>query len=76
MAANSDAVIPTQKAVKTALATKAASTILTTQTIRAAAGVPSGAPTGTEARIAVDTTAVSGGIYYWSGSAWVKAATV
>ncbi len=45
-------------------------------TIRQAAGVPTGAPTGTELPIAADTTAVSGGLYVWSGSAWVKAATV
>ncbi len=45
-------------------------------TIRQAAGVPTGAPTGTELPIAADTTAVSGGLYVWSGAAWVKAATV
>lgn len=45
-------------------------------TIRQAAGVPSGAPTTTELPIAADTTAVSGGLYVWSGAAWVKAATI
>lgn len=49
---------------------------LPTPTVRAAAGVPTGAPTGTELPLAADTTAVSGGMYAWSGSAWVKVATV
>lgn len=40
-----------------------------------AAGVPAGAPNG-KLPIAVDTTAVSGGIYVWNGAAWVKAATI
>jgi len=40
-----------------------------------AAGVPSGAPDGA-LPIAVDTTAVTGGIYVWDGAAWVKAATI
>lgn len=40
-----------------------------------ASGVPSGAPVG-KLPIAVDTTAVTGGIYVWNGSAWVKAASV
>lgn len=44
--------------------------------VRAAAGVPSGAPEATELPIAVDTTGGSGGVYYWSGSAWVKAASI
>lgn len=47
-----------------------------TPVVRIAAGVPSGAPTVGELPIAVDTTAVTGGIYAWSGSAWVKAATI
>ena len=40
-----------------------------------AAGVPAGAPVG-KLPIAVDTTAVSGGIYVWDGGAWVKAASI
>lgn len=43
---------------------------------RIAAGVPSGAPTSTENGMAIDTTAVSGGVYGWSGSAWVKGASI
>ena len=45
-------------------------------TIRQAAGVPSGAPTGTELPIAFDSTATTGGLYVWSGSAWVLAAPI
>lgn len=45
-------------------------------TVRIAAGVPAGAPTTTELPIAVDTTAVTGGIYAWNGAAWVQAATI
>lgn len=45
-------------------------------TVRTAASVPSGAPSGTELPIAFDTTAVSGGLYCWSGSAWVYAAPI
>lgn len=41
-----------------------------------AAGVPAGAPASGKLPIAVDTTAVSGGIYVWTGSAWVKAASI
>jgi hypothetical protein len=40
-----------------------------------AAGVPAGAPDG-KLPIAIDTTAVTGGIYGWNGAAWVKAATI
>jgi hypothetical protein len=36
-----------------------------------AAGVPAGAPNG-KLPFAIDTTAVTGGAYYWNGSAWVK----
>lgn len=43
---------------------------------RIAAGVPSGAPTAGELSIAVDTTAVTGGIYAWSGVTWVKASSI
>jgi hypothetical protein len=46
--------------------------IVFTPPIRSAAGVPAGAPTPTEIPFAIDTTAVTGGLYYWSGSAWVK----
>jgi hypothetical protein len=45
--------------------------IVYTPPIRSAAGVPSGAPTPTEIPFAIDTTAGTGGLYYWSGSAWV-----
>jgi hypothetical protein len=46
------------------------------QTVRAAAGVPAGAPTGTELPIAIDTTAVTGGLYVWTGAAWVKGSVI
>lgn len=39
------------------------------------AGVPSGAPDGS-LPLAFDTTAVTGGFYYWSGSAWVKVSNI
>jgi hypothetical protein len=45
-------------------------------TIRSAAGVPTGAPAGTELPIAFDTTATTGGLYVWTGAAWVKASTI
>lgn len=45
-------------------------------TVRFAAGVPSGAPTGTELPIAFDSTAVTGGVYYWTGAAWVKGGAI
>lgn len=48
----------------------------TRPTVRAAAEVPSGAPTASELPIAFDSTAVSGGIYYWTGAAWVKGGTI
>ena len=54
----------------------AAASVLNTATIRAAAQVPSGAPTGTELPIAFDTTTVSGGLYVWTGGAWVYAAPI
>lgn len=47
-----------------------------TPTVRAAAGVPSGLPTGTELPIAADTTATTGGLYFWTGAAWTKIATI
>jgi len=43
---------------------------------RIAAGVPTGAPTSTENGMAIDSTAVSGGVYGWNGSAWVKGASI
>jgi hypothetical protein len=43
---------------------------------RVAAGVPTGAPTTGENGMALDTTAVSGGLYVWSGSAWVKGSVI
>ncbi len=42
--------------------------------VQIAAGVPMGAPTGLP--FAVDTTAVSGGLYVWNGAAWVKVSTI
>jgi hypothetical protein len=50
--------------------------ILNTATVRVAAGVPSGAPTTTELPVAADTTAVTGGVYMWTGAAWVKVGTI
>ena len=47
-----------------------------TQIDRAAAGVPTEAPTGAELPIALDTTAITGGLYIWDGAAWVKASTI
>lgn len=38
--------------------------------VQIAAAVPMGAPTGLP--LAVDTTAVTGGLYVWNGAAWVK----
>ena len=46
------------------------------QTVRSAAGVPSGAPTGTELPVAIDTTGTTGGLYVWTGAAWVKGSTI
>ena len=43
---------------------------------RVAAGVPSGAPTAGENGMAFDTTASTGGLYAWNGSAWVKGSTI
>lgn len=40
-----------------------------------AAGVPSGAPDGS-LPFAYDTTAITGGFYFWNGSSWVKIATI
>lgn len=46
--------------------------------VRHAAGVPAGAPNfaGGELPIAFDSTAVTGGMYFWDGAAWVKASTI
>jgi hypothetical protein len=38
---------------------------------RIGAGVPSGAPVPGENGIAIDTTATTGGVYGWSGAAWI-----
>ena len=54
----------------------AAAGVLNTATVRHAAGVPSGAPTGTELPIAFDSTATTGGIYLWTGAAWVLAGPI
>lgn len=43
--------------------------------VPSAAGVPAGAPNGTPP-FAYDTTAVTGGFYFWNGAAWVKIATI
>lgn len=43
--------------------------------VPSAAGVPSGAPVGT-LPFAYNTTAVTGGFYFWNGAAWVKVATI
>lgn len=45
-------------------------------TVRSAAGVPAGAPTTTELPLAYDSTAVTGGFYFWTGAAWTKVATI
>ena len=47
-----------------------------TATVRHAAGVPTGAPSGTELPIAFDSTAVSGGLYFWDSAAWVKCSVI
>lgn len=43
--------------------------------VRTAAEVPTTAPIG-NLPFAYDTTAVTGGLYYWNGAAWVKVATI
>ncbi len=47
-----------------------------TMTVRSAAGVPTGAPSGSELPIAFDTTTTTGGLYVWTGAAWVLAAPI
>lgn len=42
--------------------------------VQVAAGVPTGAPTGLP--FAYDTTAVTGGFYFWNGAAWVEIAAI
>lgn len=54
----------------------AAALIAPHHTVRFAAGVPAGAPAGTEIPVAFDSTAVTGGVYYWTGAAWVKGGTI
>lgn len=49
-------------------------TYATWKGVQVAAAVPSGAPTGNG--FAYDTTAVTGGFYFWNGSAWVKVANI
>jgi hypothetical protein len=43
--------------------------------VRVAAGVPVAAPDGV-LPFAYDTTAATGGFYFWNGAAWVKIATI
>ena len=43
---------------------------------RIGAGVPTGAPVAGENGMAADTTAISGGLYAWTGSAWLKVSTI
>ena len=43
---------------------------------RIGAGVPSGAPVDGENGMAADTTAVTGGLYAWTGAAWLKVSTI
>ena len=42
--------------------------------VQSAASVPAGTPTGNG--FAYDSTAVTGGFYFWNGAAWVKVATI
>ena len=44
--------------------------------VRVAASVPTGAPGTGESPIALDTTAITGGLYVWDGTVWVKASTI
>jgi hypothetical protein len=41
-----------------------------------AAGVPAGAPASGKLPIAFDSTAVTGGLYIWTGAAWTKVSTI
>lgn len=54
----------------------AAELVAVTLLVRHAAGVPSGAPTAGEAPVAFDSTASTGGLYVWTGAAWVKGSTI
>lgn len=45
-------------------------------TVRHAAGVPSGAPVAPEGPVAFDSTPSTGGLYVWTGAAWVKGSTI
>lgn len=45
-----------------------ASATILQATVRAASGVPAGAPTGTELPFAVDTDGPD--FYYWDGNSW------
>lgn len=47
-----------------------------TPLVRHAAGVPTGAPGVAELPFAFDSTAVTGGLYFWDGAAWVKCSTI
>ena len=50
--------------------------ITASPTVRHAAGVPSGAPVAPELPVAFDSTASTGGLYVWTGAAWVKGSTI
>lgn len=54
----------------------ARNTAIAATSVRTAAGVPTGAPVAGEVPFAYNTTAVTGGFYYWNGAAWVKVATI
>lgn len=54
----------------------ARNTAIAASSVRTAAGVPVGAPIAGEVPFAYNTTAVTGGFYYWNGAAWVKVATI
>lgn len=54
----------------------ARNTAIAAASVRTAAGVPAGAPVAGEVPFAYNSTAVTGGFYYWNGAAWVKVATI
>lgn len=54
----------------------ASNTLWTTPLVRHAAGVPTGAPGVAELPFAFDSTAVTGGLYFWDGAAWVQCSVI